>query len=88
MLTKLTRGNQITIPKAIVDKAGLKVGGDYLDVEYARGIIYLKPVDIEERISKEALDRFKKKALSKEKGDITLTAEEAEGFLLRRTKRI
>lgn len=87
MLSKLTRGNQITIPKPIVESAGLKVGRDYVDVEYARGIIYLKPVDIEKRIPKEDLEKLKKKALKEEKADVTLLAKEAEGFLAQRSKK-
>lgn len=87
MLSKLTRGNQITIPKPIIERAGLKIGRDYVDVEYIDGVIYLKPVDIEERISKETWEKFKKKALKEEKGDITLTTEEAEGFLGRYAKK-
>lgn len=87
MLSKLTRGNQITIPKSIVQRIGLKAGKDYVDVEYEQGIICLKPVDIEERIPKEIWDKFKKKVLKEEKGDITLTSQEAEGFLAKRAKR-
>ena len=32
MLAKLTRGNQFTIPKLIIQKAQLQAGRDYLDV--------------------------------------------------------
>lgn len=87
MLAKLTRGNQITIPKSIIERLGLKMGKDYVDIEYEDGIVYLKPVDIEDRIPREAWERFKKKTLKKEKGDVTLTAGEAEGFLSKRAKR-
>lgn len=87
MLAKLTRGNQLTIPKAIVEKAGLKAGNDYLEVEYAEGIIYIRPVDIEERISPETYERFKEKVLREEKGDVTLSAKEAEGFLREQAKK-
>lgn len=87
MLSKLTRGNQITIPKAIVERLGLRVGRDYVDVEYVDGIIYLKLVDIEARIPKEDLEKIKKKALQEERGDITLAPKDAEGFLTRRAKK-
>ncbi|MCK4817133.1 AbrB/MazE/SpoVT family DNA-binding domain-containing protein [bacterium] len=87
MLTKLTRGNQLTIPKAIVKRLGLKSGSDYLEVKYAKGIIYIRPVDVEERISPETYENFKEKALREEKGDVTLSAEEAEGFLRKRAKK-
>lgn len=87
MLSKLTRGNQITIPKPIAERAGLKVGRDYLDVEYVGGVICLKPVDMEERIPKEDLEKLKNKALVQENGDITLTVKDAADFLSRRAKR-
>lgn len=50
MLAKLTRGNQVTIPKELVKKAKLKEGNDYLDVVFTRGFIILKPVDVVERV--------------------------------------
>lgn len=87
MLSKLTRGNQVTIPKPIAERAGLKVGRDYVDVEYVGGVICLKPVDMEERIPKEDLEKLKNKALVQESGDITLTAKDAPDFLSRRAKR-
>lgn len=87
MLSKLTRGNQVTIPKAIVQRLGLKVGSDYLDVEYLDGIICLKPVDVEERVPAESWERFKKAALKKEKQDVDLTAKQAREFLSRRAKK-
>lgn len=58
-----------------------------MDVEYIDGTIYLKLVDIEQRIPKEDLEKLKKKALKKEKADVTLPAKEAEGFLTRRLKK-
>ena len=86
MLAKLTRGNQLTIPKVIVKRLGLKPGSDYLEVEYAEGIIYIRPVDVEERIPPETYERFKEKVLREEKGDVTLSAKEAESFLDRLEK--
>ncbi len=86
MLSKLTRANQITIPKAIVTKIGLHAGSDYFEIGYQDGIIYLKPVTIEERLPKEFLEKLKKKALEEEKGDITLSDRGAEGFLAKRAK--
>lgn len=87
MISKLTRANQITIPKPIAERAGLKAGRDYLEVRYAHGFIYLRPVDIEERIPQETWERLKKKALDLEKGDITLNSKDAEGFLAKRAKK-
>lgn len=87
MLTKLTRGNQITIPKPIIEKAHLTSGNDYLDVEYREGIIYLKPVEVEERIAPEVFEKFQKQALKKERDDILIDEKEAEGFLSKRAKK-
>ncbi|MDP3296479.1 MAG: AbrB/MazE/SpoVT family DNA-binding domain-containing protein [Thermodesulfovibrionia bacterium] len=87
MLTKLTRGNQITIPKPIIEKAHLKAGDDYLDVEYREGVIYLKPVEVEERIAPEIFEKFQKQMLKKERDDILVDEKEAEGFLSKRTKK-
>lgn len=87
MLSKLTRGNQITIPKIIAERAGLKVGRDYVDIEYVGGVICLKPVDIEERIPREDLEKLRKKALEQENCDITLSAKDAADFLSRRAKK-
>lgn len=70
MLAKITRGNQVTIPKAIVEKAHLKDSSPYVEVGYAHGVVYLKPVIVEERISPEQFDRFQEWALSQEKGDL------------------
>lgn len=87
MLSKITRGNQVTIPKPIMERIGLKAGIDYVDIEYINGLLYIKPVDIQERIPKEEWEKLKKKALLDEKGDITLSVKEAEGFLARRAKK-
>ena len=70
MLAKITRGNQITIPKEIVEQAHLRDGASYLEVGYAHGVIYLKPVVVEERISPEQFERFQEWALRRDKGDI------------------
>jgi AbrB family looped-hinge helix DNA binding protein len=87
MLVKLTRGNQLTIPKSIIKRMGLKVGQDYLDVRYENGIIYLVPVEVEEKIPQDILEKFRKKILKKEKGDVVLNEEEAEGFLEKYSKK-
>lgn len=86
MLSKLTRSNQITIPKEIIRKIGLKVGEDYVNVEYIDGIICIKPVDIEERIPAERWEKFRKKVVQEEEGDVTLASEEAEDFLVKRAR--
>ncbi|PIR65868.1 MAG: hypothetical protein COW11_04970 [Candidatus Omnitrophica bacterium CG12_big_fil_rev_8_21_14_0_65_43_15] len=87
MISKLTRANQITIPRAIVAKIGLNAGSDYFEIGYQDGIIYLKPLSIEERIPKEVLEKIKNRALKEGKGDITINAKEAEGFLVKRARK-
>ncbi|OGW81739.1 MAG: hypothetical protein A3C47_02485 [Omnitrophica bacterium RIFCSPHIGHO2_02_FULL_51_18] len=81
MLAKVTRGNQVTIPKEIAKKAHIRNGNDYVDVSYDHGVICLKPVDIEYRIPEENYRNLLKKAVVLEKGDVRLSAEEAKGFL-------
>jgi len=70
MLAKLTRGNQITIPKDIVEQAHLREASEYVEVGYAHGVIYLKPVTVEERISPEQFEKFQSWALRQERGDL------------------
>ena len=81
LLTKLTRGNQVTIPKVIVEKAGFKKGEDFFYVEYTNGSIILKPIDIEERIPPETFERFIKKNLKTEKEDVLLKPDKSNKFL-------
>ena len=87
MLAKLTRGNQLTIPKKIVNKIQLQAGRDYLDVTYLNGVIVLKPVDVEERIPPEAYDRFIKDVLTVRPGDIVADERSADNVLKRRIKK-
>lgn len=87
MLAKLTRGNQVTIPKPIMKQAGLREGNEYLDIAYVKGIICLKPVDVEERIPPEAYERLLERAKRIEPGDILVNEREAAQFLRRRMKR-
>lgn len=86
MLTKLTRGNQITIPKPVIEKAHLKAGSDYLDVEYRDGVIYLKPVEVEERIAPEIFEKFQKQMLKKQGEDTLVSEAESNTYLSRRAK--
>jgi len=87
MLTKLTRGNQITIPKTVIEKAHLKAGSDYLEVEYREGIIYLRPVEVEERIAPEIFEKFQRQMLKREAGDALVSESEGETYLSKRTKK-
>ena len=87
MIAKVTRGNQVTIPKEIVLKLHIKQGNDYVDISMSNGMIVMKPVDVEERIPDEVYERFIKKALKVEPGDVVLTEKGAENFLKKRMKK-
>ena len=87
MLAKLTRGNQLTIPKKIIEQARLQVGRDYLDAVYVNGVIVLKPVDVEERISPEAYEKFLKDVRTIRPGDIVADERTADAVLKRRIKK-
>ena len=76
MLAKVTRGNQITIPKEIVEKAHLKEASPYLEVDYTQGVITLKPVVVEERIAPEQFEKFQTGVLKREKGDLRFESVE------------
>jgi len=87
MLAKLTRGNQVTIPKPIIKQARLREGNEYLDVQYVKGVICLKPVDVEERIPPEAYERLLEHFSRPEPGSVVLSEHEAVDFLRRRAKK-
>lgn len=70
MLAKITRGNQVTIPKEIVEKAELDLSSPYVEVEYSKGVITLRPVVVEERISPEQFEKFQTWALKEETEDL------------------
>lgn len=87
MLAKLTRGNQLTIPKEIVDRIRLQAGRDYLDVAYLKGVIVLKPVDVEERIPPESYEALIKDAFTIKPGDIVVDERSAGSVLKKRLKK-
>jgi bifunctional DNA-binding transcriptional regulator/antitoxin component of YhaV-PrlF toxin-antitoxin module len=66
MLAKITRGCQISIPKAIIKQAHMEEGCQYVDIVYSKGEIHLKPVEVEERISPEQHEKFLRWAMSDE----------------------
>ena len=87
MLAKLTRGNQLTIPKEIVTRVHLQAGRDYLDVTYLHGAIILKPVDVEERIPPESYEALLKDAFTIRPGDIVADERTAPSVLRKRLKK-
>ena len=58
MLVKRTRGNQVSIPKRVLDQAGVAEDDRYFDVEYRSGLICLKPVTVEDKISDRAYEEL------------------------------
>ena len=87
MLAKLTRGNQITIPKQIMRQAHLKEGKDYLDVSYDDGVILLKPVEIEERVPPKAYEKLLSSAFTQEPGDLLVSDKDAGSVLPKRSRK-
>jgi len=69
MLVKRSRKNQVALPKAVLDRAGLGPEDVYFSVVYKGGAIILRPVEIEEKIPPEALARFEADALKRKPGD-------------------
>ncbi len=93
MVTKMTSKNQVTIPKKILERAGLsslKEDEKYFEVDVKNNWILLKPVTlvIEERIPEEQLQKFEKWAVQIDKGDETFDSHaQAAQFLKKRMKK-
>ena len=77
MLVKRSRKNQVALPKAMLEQAGLGPEDVYFSVVYEAGAIILRPVVIEEKIPAEALARFRAKVLKGQPGDRTFSSMEA-----------
>ena len=77
MLVKRSRKNQVALPKAVLEQAGLGPEDVYFSVAYKAGAIILRPVEIEEKIPPEALARFRVKVLKGQPGDRTFSSMEA-----------
>jgi len=58
VLVKRTRGNQVSLPKQVLEEAGLGEGDRYFEVGYRNGVIYLKPVTVEEKIPDRAYEEL------------------------------
>ena len=88
MLMKISSKNQIVIPKAVLERAGLGKDDVYFDVEYEKGCIRLKPMQVEEKIAPEVLARFEAKMMKREPGDrVYKSMDEALRDLKKHTKR-
>ena len=88
MLAKITRSNQITIPREIILKAHLSPASDYVDVQYSDGVITIKPVDVEERVSPEQFKKFQEWALGRQEGDVDFSSlDKGLDYLRKKTKK-
>ena len=92
MVTKMTSKNQVTIPKRVLEHAGLSGLPDqerYFDVGVKGNVIMLRPVKIvlEEAIPAKQWQKFEKWAAKAHRGDKVFdSAETATGFLKKRMK--
>ena len=77
MLVKRSRKNQVALPKAVLERAGLGPEDVYFSIVYKAGAIILRPVEIEEKIPPEALARFRAKVLKGQPGDRTFSSIDA-----------
>ena len=88
MLVKRTRGNQVSIPKRILEVAGIGNEDRYFDVQYRGGLICLKPVTVEEKIPDRAYEELLRWAGKTEPGDKTFrSGREAIDHLKRIAKK-
>jgi bifunctional DNA-binding transcriptional regulator/antitoxin component of YhaV-PrlF toxin-antitoxin module len=69
MLVKRSPKNQIAIPKAILERAGLGEGDVYFEIRYSTGQIILTPMQLEEKVPVENLKQFENQMLKQEPGD-------------------
>ena len=77
MLVKRSRKNQVALPKAMLEQPGLGPEDVYFSVVFEAGAIILRPVEIEEKIPPEALERFRAKVLKGQPGDRPSSSMEA-----------
>ena len=87
MIVKRSRRNQVAIPKKLIQQAGLSEHDVFFDMEYAGGYFVLKPLAFEEKIPREALERFKAKTLKIEPEDRVFSSMEDLIAALDRKKR-
>lgn len=88
MLVKRTRGNQVSIPKRVLDQAGVGEDDRYFNVEYRGGLICLKPVTVEDKVPDRSYEELLRWARKTEPGDRTFrTGREAVEYLRRIAKK-
>ena len=87
MIVKRSARNQVAIPKKLIQQAGLDEADVFFDVAYVGGYFVLKPLAFEEKIPREALDRFKAKTLKLAPEDRVFSSMEDLIAALERRKR-
>lgn len=88
MLVKRTRGNQVSLPKQVLREAGIGEADRYFDVQFRHGIICLKPVTVEDKISDRAYEELLRWAGKAEAGDRTFrSGREAVDYLKKISKK-
>ncbi len=82
MLVKRTRGNQVSIPKRVLEQVGVAEGDRYFDVACRNGTICLKPVTVEEKIPDTAYEELLRWVRQPERGrKIFHTGKEAVEYV-------
>ena len=76
MIVRRSGRNQVAIPKKLIQKAGLGERDVFFDIEYAGGYFILKPVEFEQKVPREVLERFKARALKQGAGDQSFSSME------------
>lgn len=69
MLVKRTRGNQVSLPKKVLEEAGLSEEDRYFDVACNDGIICLRPITVEEKIPDRAYEELLRWSREHQQGD-------------------
>ena len=87
MLVKRTRGNQVSIPKRVLEAARVPAEHRYFDVTCRGGVIVLKPVRVEDDIPDRAYEELLRWAKRPHPGDkVFHSGREAVEHLRKLTK--
>ena len=76
MIVKRSVRNQVAIPKKLIEQAGLSAQDVFFNIAYVGGYFVLKPVEFEEKIPRQTLERFKTKTLKREPEDQVFSSME------------
>ena len=90
MLAKISRKNQLTLPKKVVESLGFsEEENHYVDVVVEGNTVVMKPVTVtvEEKLSGEQWEKFQNWALDHEGDTAFDSAAQATNFLKKRMKK-